>query len=293
MQILKKIILATVLSLSSLSAHHLWINSFESFHHKPGHTTVGLGWGHSMPIDDRLNSPNGAMILEEFSISSPSKEKIQLSLPKRALFEPTKTSKDLEVYDAKIALQKIALKKDSTKGTYLIHAKSTPAFHTRYIDTKDRTRFKPKSKDQLKDIKEILFSVKFQTFASSYLTLGEWQEQKAIGKGLEIIPKSDLSNLKVGDLVKFEVFFNGKPLSISTKQAEYISAVSKSFGENERFALMSPIYKGEAQIRVQSKGQWRVSCEHKEKITKDGALKDLYGKANSIINGSSLTFNVK
>ncbi len=293
MQIIKNITLATVLSLSSLSAHNLWINSFESFAHKPGHTTVGLGWGHSLPIDDRLNSPNGAMKIEEFSITSPSKEKTKLELPKNTLLEPTKTSKDFEVYNAQIALQKIALKKESTKGTYLIHARSKANFHTKYIDTKDRTRFKPKSKDQIEHIKEILFSVKFQTFASSYLTLGEWQEQKARGKGLEIIPKTDLSNVKVGDLVKFEVLFNGKPLSISANKAEYISAISKSFGEGERFALMSPIYKGEAQLRVQSKGQWRISCEHKEEVTKDGALKDLYGKADLFISVSSLTFNVK
>ncbi len=293
MKIVTKIVLTTLFTVGSLSAHSLWINSFESFTHKPGHTTVGLGWGHSLPVDDILNSPNGKVIVEKFTITSPSGEIINLAIPTSKTIDPTLKTSDFDLYSADIGLQKIALKEDSQKGVYKIQANSKPTFYTQYIDQKDRKRLKLKSRDQLKDIKKVLMSVKYEAFATSYLTLGKWSEQKATNKRLEIIPKTDLSNVRVGDLVEFEVLFYGKPLNITAKSKEFITAVSNGFGQNDGFSLLSYIKKGKAQFRVQTSGQWMVSCSHKENVTKDGALKELYGKANQVYHGASLTFNVQ
>ncbi len=293
MKIATKIALSTLLTVGSLSAHSLWINSFESFAHKPGHTTVGLGWGHTLPIDDILNSPKGKVIIEKFTITTPDGEVIKLHIPENKTVDPTLETTNFDLYPADIGLQKIALKEDSKKGVYKIQAKSKPTFYTQYLDKKDRKRLKLKSKDELKDVKKVLMSVKYEAFANSYLTLGEWSAQKATNEGLEIIPKTDLSNVKVGDLVTFEVLFYGKPLSMSAKSKEFITAVSNSFGQNDGFSLLSYIKKGKAQIRVQSSGQWMVSCNHKGDVTKDGSLKALYGKADQVYHGASLTFNVQ
>ena len=293
MKIVKNITLATVLSLSSLSAHSFWINSFESFAHKPGHTTVSLGWGHSMPIDDILNSPNGRVVVEEFSITSPSGKKTKLFIPETKIEEPSETGKNFDIYKAEMALQKIALKEDSEKGTYLIQAKSQPTFYTAYTDTKDRKRLKLKPIDEIKDIKEVKGSTKFQGFATSYLTIGKWENPKSTGADLEIKPLSDLSNVKVGDLVKFEVTFKGKPLTYTAKSKELIIAQSSTFGQEEKFSIASYLERGKAQFRVPSKGQWMVSCVHGGEVKKDGDLKELYGKATSLYITSSLTFNVK
>ena len=282
-----------LLTSSSASAHSLWVNSFESFSHKPGHTTVGLGWGHSIPIDDLLNSPNGRVNIQSFTVSSPNGEKTALRLPSSALGKASQKGKNFDVYEADVALQKLALKKDSKKGVYKIEAVSKPTVYTKYIDVKGKERLKLKTMDKIKDIKKVLMSVKYQAFAKSYLTLGKWSEQKASNKGLEIIPKTDLSNVKVGDLVEFEVLFYGKPLSVSAKSMEYITARSNAFGQNDGFSLMSYLQEGKAQFRVQTAGQWIVSCNHKDVVTKDGSLKDLQGKVNAVFNGASLTFNVK
>jgi uncharacterized GH25 family protein len=51
--------------------------------------------------------------------------------------------------------------------------------------------------------------------------------------------------------------------------------------------------KGKAQFRVQSSGQWMITVNHKEDVTEDGNLKDLYGKTDQVYHGASLTFNVK
>jgi len=193
-----------------------------------------------------------------------------------------------------VGLQKIALKKDSPKGMYKIKAKSKPTFYTLFIDKKDRQRLKLKPKDKLKDIKKVLMSLKYEAFANTYLSLGnKWENPKATKKGLEIIPKTDLSNVKVGDLVEFEVLFYGKPLHASPKGDAYITADSPSFGRSHHFSLFSKVKNGKAKFIVQSAGQWKVETKHKSKITKKGKLKDLYGKTDFLINAATLTFNVK
>jgi len=293
MQILKKVALVAIVTISSLSAHSFWVNSFESFNHKPGHITVGLGWGHTLPIDDILNSPNGKVIVEEFSITDPKGDTTALKIPSSKTAKVQKETKSFDIYNADVGLQKIALKKDSPKGVYTIKAKSKPTFYTQYIDTKDRTRLKLKPMDELKNIKKVLFSVKYEAFANSYLTLGKWENPQVIKQGLEIIPKTDLSNVKVGDMVEFEVLFFGKPLNNSAKSKEFITAFSDTFGQGKGFSLYSKIKNGKAQLEIQSAGQWKVNCVHSAKVTKDGNLKDLYGKVNSAFHGASLTFNVK
>lgn len=291
---LSTILIATVLSSSNLSAHTLWINSFESFHHNPGHTTVGLGWGHALPIDDLLNSPTGKVVVEKFSITDPKGETTALKIPSNKSAKVQKETKSFDLYDSDIGLQKIALKKDSPKGVYKIEAKSKPTYYNVFLDNKGRQRLKLKPLDELKNIKEVIFSVKYEAFATSYLTLGDkWEEPKATGKGLEIIPKTDLSNVKVGDLLEFEVLFFGKPLSSGAKGNEYITANSPSFGQNHRFSLYSKIKNGKAQFIAQSAGQWKIECMHKDEITKKGDLKELYGKAKSLVNAATLTFTVK
>jgi len=297
MQIIKKAALTAivmVVTVSSVYAHILWVNSFESFAHKPGHVTIGLGWGHTLPIDDILNSVNGRVVVEEYTITDPNGKAVALKIPPNETAQALKETDSFDIFDGNIGLQKIALKKNSPKGVYKIEAKSKPTFYTQYIDKKDRKRLKLKSKDEVKDAKKVLMSVKYEALASSYMTLGrKWEEPKATNKGLEIIPKTDLSDVRVGDLVEFEVLFYGKPLHTDAKGINYITADSTSFGQSHRFSLYSKIKKGKAQFIVQSAGQWRVSCGYQEKVTKDGALKELYGKANSSFNSSTLTFNVK
>ncbi|BBO89067.1 hypothetical protein [Desulfosarcina ovata] len=56
---------------------------------------------------------------------------------------------------------------------------------------------------------------------------------------------------------------------------------------------MSYIMGGRAQFRVQSSGQWLISVNHKENVTEDGPLRELYGKAEHVFNSASLTFIVK
>ena len=74
---------------------------------------------------------------------------------------------------------------------------------------------------------------------------------------------------------------------------EFITAHSSSFGQSSGFSLLSYLQNGKAQFKVQSAGQWIVMCNHKEDVTKDGKLKNLYGKTEQVYHGATLTFNVK
>lgn len=278
---------------TSAMAHSLWINNFESYAHQPPHTMVSLGWGHALPVDDILTSANGRIEVQHFDLYDPELSKTPLRRPPFKISTPDHSTDDFDLFDADLATQKIALKKDSQAGVYQLSAVSKPAFYVQYIDERGKTRLKMKPMDQVKGIATVLMAVKYQAFAKSYLTVGEWQQPKPLGHGLEIIPQTDLSNVHVGDLVEVEVLFYGRPLNASAKSMEQISAVSSSFGQSDGFFVGSYIKKGKAQFRVQSAGQWMINVVHKDDVTEDGPLNGLVGKVQQVYHGASLTFNVK
>ena len=278
---------------TSAQAHSFWINLFESNVHKPPHAMVSLGWGHNLPLDDTLTAPNGSIVIERFELHDPSLKKNDLIKPASKKSEPSLTTGNFDLIAADIAAQKIALKEDSEPGVYQISATSKPTFYTQYIDKKGKQRLKPRPMDEIKDIEKTLFSFKYQCFAKSYLTVGPWKNPKPLGHGLEIIPRTDLTNVRVGDLVEVDVLFYGQPLSYNAENAPYILANSSSFGQNDRFSLFSHLFDGKAQFRVQSSGQWVINTHHKGDVTEDGELKDLYGKTKIVYHAATLTFNVK
>jgi uncharacterized GH25 family protein len=284
---------ALLLSVSTARAHSLWINAFASHAHPPGHTMVSLGWGHWLPMDDILSSPNGRVIVERFELFDPSGSQTQLIRPEPKLSEPQLSTDNFDLFAGDLGVQKIALKKKSAQGTYQLSAVSKASFYTQYTDKKGRERMKLKPKDELDDIEKIHMSVKYQAFAKSCMTVGAWSAPAPLGHGLEIIPRTDLSDLHAGDLVEVDVLFYGKPLTATAKSIEYITAHGSGFGQSDGFYLMSYIMEGKARFRVQSSGQWIIGVNHKDDVTADGPLKDLFGKAEQVYHAASLTFNVK
>ena len=137
---------------------------------------------------------------------------------------------------------------------------------------------KLKSMDQLDDIQKVLASMQYQAFAKSCLTIGPWKQPEKLGHTLEIIPVTDLTRVKVGDLVEVQVLSYDRPLNLSLGNMAFITAQSSSFGQSDGFCLMSYIQKGHARFRVQNRGQWIITVKHFEEVTPDGPLKALDGK---------------
>lgn len=289
LKLIYKLISLFTLSTSFLCSHTLWINSQESFVYEPAHTSVSLGWGHNIPIDDMLNSQNGKVVIKEFSISSPSGTKTSLRVPSASLQEASIKANDFDVYDSDIALQKVSFKKTSEKGVYTLEAKSKQTHLTKYIDTKDRKRLKFTSIDKVKRLKEVIESLRTTRIAKTYFTIGAWKQPKALNKGLEIIPLSDLSKVKVGDTVEFKVLFYGKNI----KAKEPLMASSSNFKTKDKYEINKKIKKGKAKIKVTSKGQWIVSVHHKENVKDNISLKYLENKVTLVNDITTLTFNVK
>ena len=254
MKNLLKATLVVLLFAAQADAHSLWVNSFESFAHAPGHTTVALGWGHALPLDDMPNSTYARVVVEEFNLVNLDGNKTHLYKPKPELAKPFISTADFDLFNADVACQKAALKKETQKGNYLIEAASKKTFYTSYVDKKGRTRLALKPQNQVTDLKKVLFSVQHQAFAKSYLTVGKWSQPKPVGHGLEITPLTDLSKVRVGDMVLFDARFHGKPLSYGPKSIEYITAYSSGFGLPDGFALFSYLKGGKTRFRVQSAG---------------------------------------
>lgn len=294
MKILNKILLVSLISVSSLSAHYLWVNALKSSSHNDSHIMLSLGWGHTLPLGDSTNSLNGRIGIKSFELIEPDGKAIALKKPKFKLDEAIRETSEYELFNVDRPIIKLKHKKNAKQGIYTLVTKSEPTYYTMYIDTNDKQRFKLKAIDKLKNVKKVLGSFKYQTFGKSYMNVGKWEQPKPLGLGLEIIPLSDLSNVKIGDHVEFEVLFYGEKLSANPfKSMDYITAYGHSFGLNDQFALFSQIVKGKAGFRVQSSGQWLINVLHREAVTKDNFLKNEYGKTKSVLHGSTLTFNVK
>ncbi|KAA5604271.1 DUF4198 domain-containing protein [Roseospira marina] len=277
---------------TAADAHSLWINAHESHAHQPPHAIVSLGWGHRLPVDDILNSPNGRIVVERFAMIAPAGDRTALAPPTAALAAPIAETGDVTVFAADLGAQKLAFNADSAPGPYQIEAVSQPNFYTQYIDTQGRTRLALAPRDAVEDVQTVLMSVKYQAFAKSIVTVGDWTEPAPLGHDLEILPRTDLSALHVGDLVEVDVLFHGEPLSATAQSLDFITAQGTGFGQSDGFALFSYLKEGRAQFRVQSAGQWIIMVNHKQDVTPDGPLADLAGKAGQVYTGASLTFTV-
>lgn len=279
---------------STVNAHSLWVNAFESTTiHKPGHISLALGWGHNLPIDDMPNSVNAHIDIETFTLTDPNGKKFSLYKPQSETVTPFVSNENFDLFRSDLACQQMELKKNTQKGVYLVEAISKETFYTQYIDSKGKKRLALAPLDAVDDIQKVLHSVKYQAFAKSYLTVGKWTPPKPVGHGLEIIPLTDLSQVQAGDLVECEVLFQGQPLSFGPGNNCYITAYSPSFGLGDGFALYSFILNGKARFRIQNSGQWLINVFHMQPVTKEGVLKDTYGKAKVVNNAATLTFTVK
>lgn len=289
-----KLILISILTSSSLYAHILWVNSFESTQgHQGRHSMVSIGWGHVLPMGDKLNSMNGRAFIENFTLYEPNLKKHELYKPEFKPAKATLENKGFDIFRADLATQKIAIKENSKKGVYQFEVKTKPTYYTIYIDSKDRKRLKLKPIDKLKDVKKVTASFKYQGFAKSYLTVDKWEKPKPLGHDLEIIPLTDLTNVRVGDEVEFRVTLKGNPLSNSPQGEKYATFLSSNFNQGKGVRLFAYIKNGITGFKVPTSGQWVINVYNTQNITKNNEVKELYGKAKVLMNAATIAFHVK
>jgi uncharacterized GH25 family protein len=274
----------------SASAHTLWINLYESHDHLPAHAVSSIGWGHALPMDDTLNS----LHLQAYELVDPDMNVTALPMPEKITAKPMETKSGVRVDKGDVGVRKMVLPEEAAKGTYQVCVVSADNYYSKYINTKGRPKWALKPMDQVENAKKLISGMRYKAYAKSFFTVGEWKKPKPMGYDLEILPETDLGNVRVGDKVEFRVLFMGKPLSTSPeKSIEYITATSNTFGGPDKFTLAAILFNGKGSFRMPTAGQWLINVYARQEVGPDSPLKDYVGKCTTALYSSSLSFNVK
>ncbi len=277
-------------TVSSASAHTMWLNLDKSTAHPPGHVLSSIGWGHSIPLDD---FPEG-LNFDSYFLVDPDQKKTELPLPDTKKDAGTDIS-GITLINGDLGIHKFKFSDTSKEGTYQVALSTKGNYYTSYLDKKGHKKWAfNTSMDKVKNAKKLLDGLRHQAFAKSYFNVGQWSDPKALGFDLEIMPKADLSNVRVGDLVEFDVSFMGKPLNSSPEiSIEYLTAKSNSFGDPDGFMLSCIIFNGKAKFRMPAAGQWVLNVYTRQNVTPDNDLKHLADKCTTVLYSSTLSFSVK
>ena len=288
--------LALALSLGLASpalAHNFWINLNESFAHPPGHVTTLLGFGHVIPMDDLLTGDHGVIRLRDYSLVGPDGRVASLGLPSPKAEPKQKTPLGLVVQGGDLGLRKITLTGSTQPGTYQVAAQSQPTFFTMYLDPQGKKRMSPKTMDTLPRGSKVLASMKYQSFAKAFFAVKQWSDPKPLGHDLELMPLTDLSRARAGQVVRFKVTFRGKPVTSGFQGIETMTCTSNTFGGPDRFQLSAYLMDGVAQFRLPSAGQWVANVYIHRKTADDPGFKDLQGKCTDVYIAGAIGFTVK
>jgi uncharacterized GH25 family protein len=276
-----------------LSAHSFWINCYESLAHAPGHVMLSLGYGHGIPMDDLLDSPGAKLRVDSYELVAPDMRRTGLPLPAEGEETGIKTVSDIIVRGGDLGIRKLSFTETTGDGVYQIGAVSKPDFYTFYVNEKGRKKWVIESMDQVENAREIIQSSKYKAMAKAYFAKGRWHEPKPLGHDLEIIPLTDLTSVKAGDMVKFKVLFMGKKFSSIPSKKERITVVSNTFGGPDGFYLGDDIQRGEAAIRIPTPGQWVATVYYVQDVEKDELLAPLADKCRQVHYVATISFTVK
>ncbi|HAS89584.1 MAG TPA: DUF4198 domain-containing protein [Desulfovibrio sp.] len=285
------ILIAIFMAAPKAQAHSFWINLFESKAHTPGHVISALGWGHTPPLDDLTTSPDGSVTLDTYELVTPDEKHIALGLPQ------TETKIDSHASYANVitgdaGIKKIALLPDSKPGVYQVTASSKAGFFTRYKDSKGKMRMAAKPLDKLKGVEQVFESFRYTMNAKSFYAIGEWQRPAALGYDLEIIPETDLSTVRAGEIVEFSVSFMNKPVSTDSNAINYMTLMSDTFGTPDGFFLSAYIMDGKARFRIPTAGHWVANVYLPQEVTATGPLKKYAGKCRKNFSAATVSFTV-
>jgi uncharacterized GH25 family protein len=292
----------TIAFFSHAQAHDLFVTVKESMSHHPGHANVVIGWGHALPMDYFLRGSK----IETYAIYDPALTRMDFEFDRKAnaiidekegsgqkRVSGRKSHKGLTTQAGHYFGQHVKFQEDSPKGTYQVAVTSKPYQFTMWVNKKGRVKWGEKTLDEIKDAREIKVSKRHFYSGKAFLTVGEWTEPKPLGHPLEIIPMTDLSQVKVGDEVSFKVLLKGKPLSGTAEKQEMLNAASKFFGKGHKYGISALINEGTATFQVITPGQWLVSVHVLEPVKEKSGPRELVIKTLHMAYDATVTFHAK
>jgi uncharacterized GH25 family protein len=176
----------------SVLAHNLWLNPGNYYPQVGSTVDIGIGWGHKYPAN-RTDQEFKEGRMEEIKAVDPDGLTVNL-------------------VQESVSLYKLKVEK---AGAYLVTARIKPGFFTK---TPDGRKWGDK-----KSVPDPIKCTNFHIEAKTVIIAGgdEKNLSRAAGQTLELIPFTDLHNLKKGDKFTVKVLFEGKPLSGIPIRATY------------------------------------------------------------------------
>lgn len=267
-----------------VKAHTLWINVVPEFNR---HVVANIGYGEVMNGSELLTPDWWPMYIESYELYSPDGEKTELSVPKLVTQEKQKLKSGIQVQAGGDTGQKKFIISESTdKGMYQIVAKTHLAHVVTYLDKEGKKHYADATFMKLPKEAQIIKKKYGINFMQAVFAVDNWSTFNPTGLPLEIVPLSNLHNVRVGDRVQFKVLLNGEPL---TKSEPFITAYNLGFGD--RWGMHSELIDGVGEIRVAEAGIWRIDANYAGASDEIKAYRQL--EKLPISMESSFVFNVR
>jgi uncharacterized GH25 family protein len=278
-----------------VEGHDLFISAKTSMSHPPGHITLMIGYGHAMPMDEFIDGQR----LTTYALYNPDLKKMELPFNRSAnkLVDQGKSENSLPfagltVQPGDVFAQMIQFADNTPKGTYQAGAAIKTVFFSMWKDDKGKVHKARKALDEIKNAKEIMVSVQYQAFAKTCFTMGHWSAPKPLGYDLEIVPLGDLTSIKIGDIVEFQVLYLGKPIKSPVEDPLILKAYCDTYGNAHSFGLYGVIDTGgKASIKITRPGQWLVSSEYFQSAQKKNMSASLRKKCLKSYRRCTLSFD--
>ncbi len=273
-----------------------FVSITESMAHAPGSIVTNIGWGHGLPMHDFFTGDK----LKTYAIYDPDLKKIDFPFDPKANLgveqDEGKVDKGFpggKMLAGDMYCRNVRFSKDAPQGTYQVAATTNKIQFAVWKDAKGRNKWGRVTLDKIKDAKKIDMCIRYQSFAKSFVKVGKWTEPKPLGHDLELIPLTDLSQVRVGDDVAFKVLLLGKPVQMDKNGLPDLKAYGELYGADGSYGLRGMILNGIAKIRVTAPGRWLATVNVRKPVNKENGPKELIGKALTTGYNASATFFVR
>lgn len=272
------------LNITMANAHTLWINVIPEFDR---HVITSIGYGEVLSGSELLTPDWWPMHIESYDLYGPKGETTPLGVPKLVTQDKQSLKSGMQVQaGGDTGQRKFIINDDTVKGTYQVVAKTPLAHVVGYLDGSGEKHYVDASFMPLPDDARIVSEKYGINFMQAVFSVDKWTSYKPTGLPLEIIPLSDLANVRVGDRILFKVLLNGEAID---SEGEFITAYNAAFGD--RWGLHAELIDGVAEIQVMEAGNWRVDTHYAAESEHIKAYRELENLPISM--GGSFVFTVE
>lgn len=260
------VLVAVLLTVQAVSAHSIYVQSGRFKVSEGRSTPMFFGFGHHFPVDDAVRSKK----LNYIKVYHPDGKVTDVGI---------KDEKSLHSYN--LTYEKA--------GTHAITAETNPGYFAMYIDKKGRKRHSLKPMNTfINNAEKVLTSLRSSQWAKTYVVAEEPTVPfpANIGLPMEIVPLRDVTGLKIGDTVDFQIYNEGKPYTgKGTWDATYNGFSTEA---EDMYIPRTVVEGGKFSLKISNSDRWFI--RYFTKVDAKGSEKELF-KQNK--RTATLVFQVR